>query len=185
MQNEPINNLTKIQRIFFAIALVLFVGSALQGIFKYYNISFSLSRGFGAAGYGTIQGFKVKGPGIDQTSNPPSAEAVYLDGKYQVATNPYFFTNVVAGTHIVSVSVPVGWSVGYTLCYNKTTCHLDRPTPGKSVKISLKAGGYADLWWHYTPPVSNPPNSVTVLTPNGGERLVGDKIYLISINIMP
>src|SRR3989338_4613507 len=65
-------------------------------------------------------------------------------------SNPYVFNSVSSGNHNVSVSVPAGWSVGYTLCYNDTTCHNNAPTLGNSVSVSVPAGGFADLWWHFT-----------------------------------
>ncbi|MBI2628200.1 MAG: hypothetical protein HYW71_02075, partial [Candidatus Niyogibacteria bacterium] len=48
----------------------------------------------------------------------------------------------------------------YTLCYStQTNCgaandpngyHSAAPIPGSSVSIVVPAGGYADLWWHFT-----------------------------------
>lgn len=99
---------------------------------------------------GTIQGFKVVMPN-NQNIEPAASQTVYLDGGSPTTANPYFFTNVSATNHTVSVAVPSGWSAGYTLCYNDTTCHGNAPTPGSSVTVSVPAGGYADLWWHYTP----------------------------------
>ncbi|MFY9462425.1 MAG: hypothetical protein WAP51_04470 [Candidatus Sungiibacteriota bacterium] len=100
---------------------------------------------------GTIQGFKVKMPG-NTLETPPAGETVTIDGGSPTTANPYFFTNVPTGSHTVTVSVPSGWSVGYTLCYNDTACHGNMPTPGSSVSVNVPAGGFADLWWHYTPP---------------------------------
>ncbi|OGY99909.1 MAG: hypothetical protein A3C11_03230 [Candidatus Sungbacteria bacterium RIFCSPHIGHO2_02_FULL_49_12] len=97
---------------------------------------------------GTIQGYKIIGNTAQQ--NPPAAETVTLDNGSPNTGNPYFFTNVPAGNHTVKVAVPSGWSVGYTLCINRTDCHGNTPTSGNSVNVDVPAGGYADLWWHYT-----------------------------------
>ena len=74
----------------------------------------------------------------------------------QKNTNPYSFTGV-SGNHNVSVSIPSGWNVGYTLCYNSTSCHGNTPTNGSAVTVNVPASGYADLWWHYTEPPPPPP----------------------------
>ena len=65
-------------------------------------------------------------------------------------SNPYVFNSVSSGNHNVSVSVPSGWSVGYTLCYNVMTCHNNVPTSGNTATVNVPAGGFADLWWHFT-----------------------------------
>ena len=64
-------------------------------------------------------------------------------------SNPYVFNSVSSGNHNVSVSVPSGWSVGYTLCYNVMTCHNNVPTSGNTATVNVPAGGFADLWWHF------------------------------------
>src|SRR3989344_4139300 len=97
---------------------------------------------------GVIQGFKLVGDNVQQ--NPPAGETVTMDNGSPTTANPYFFTNVPAGNHTVSVTVPSGWSVGYTLCVNRTDCHGNTPTQGNSVNVDVPACGYADLWWHYT-----------------------------------
>lgn len=97
---------------------------------------------------GTIQGFKVVMPG-SQKIEPAQSQTLYLDGGATASTNPYFFLNVPAGSHKVSINVPQGYSVGYTLCYNSTACHTNTPTPGDSVMLNVPAG-YTDLWWHFT-----------------------------------
>jgi len=100
---------------------------------------------------GVVQGYKVKASSMDLNATPPSWETISLDGTPQTSAQPYFLTTVSAGTHTISVSVPSGWSVGYTLCYNDTSCHTMTPTPGNSVSVNVTTGGYVDLWWHYTP----------------------------------
>ncbi|MEK7599206.1 MAG: hypothetical protein AAB474_02005 [Patescibacteria group bacterium] len=115
---------------------------------------------------GTIQGFKLKMPG-NLAATPPGGETVRLDGGSPTAANPYFFTGVSAGTHTVSVSVPSGWSAGYTLCYStQTNCgaandpnnyHGASPISGSSISISVPSGGFADLWWHFTASAKTPP----------------------------
>ena len=117
-----------------------------------------------------VQGYKVEMPG-NKFIAPAAGQTVYLDGGSPTTAEPYSFSNLYKG-HTISVSVPVpsaGWSVGYTLCYNSTSCHTGNPTPGTSVTIDanqamLGSGNpyyYADLWWHYTPP----PASTPTLTP--------------------
>ena len=99
---------------------------------------------------GTIQGYKVLMPG-NANAAPAAGQTVRLDGGSATTANPYFFTSVPAGNHSVSVTVPSGYRAGYTLCYNNTGCHGNAPTSGSSVTVNVPAGGYADLWWHYTP----------------------------------
>ncbi|MBI1934829.1 hypothetical protein HYS31_00155 [Candidatus Woesearchaeota archaeon] len=99
---------------------------------------------------GRIQGIKVKMPGNVQDAIPPSQETVYLDDALPTKTNPYFLDDVPAGAHKVSVTVPQGWSVGYTQCTNRVDCHQDVPTSGNSVNVNVPENGYVDLWWHYT-----------------------------------
>ena len=94
---------------------------------------------------GTIQGYKVP------NAAPAAGQTVRLDGGSATTANPYFFTSVLAGNHTVSVSVPAGYEVGYTLCINSTGCHSNAPVSGSSVVVNVPAGGYDDLWWHYTP----------------------------------
>ncbi|MDO8728812.1 MAG: hypothetical protein Q7K26_02850 [bacterium] len=84
---------------------------------------------------------------FDSTGFDPRIE--FASGS-QTNLNPYFFNNTSVGNHTVSVSVPAGWSVGHTLCYNETTCHNNVPTPGNTATVNVPAGGFADLWWHYT-----------------------------------
>src|SRR3989344_2308477 len=93
----------------------------------------------------------------DVTNFDPSIDFVGSVVDRQTNVNPYMFSNVSAGSHVVSVGVPAGWSVGYTLCYNATTCHNNAPTPGNSVTVDVPAGGYSDLWWHYTAPLPPQP----------------------------
>lgn len=117
----------------------------------------------------TIQGYKKS------TITPFPNQLVILDGVYPHTGNPYFFTNVPANAvHRVNASVPAGFSVGYTLCYDSTNCHTNPPTPGSQVYICSNNSpninlSYADLWWHYTPLT---PNVKNLLCPSG--ILAGD-----------
>ncbi|MDO8729050.1 MAG: discoidin domain-containing protein [bacterium] len=120
------------------------------GVDDYNNYYLQLSEIILVAPPGNIQGVKVKMPG-NQNVTPPGGELVSLDGDSPTSANPYFFNNISAGKHTVSVIVPSGWSVGYTLCTNSVTCHTNIPTLGNSVTVNVPSGGYADLWWHYTP----------------------------------
>ncbi|BCX15051.1 MAG: hypothetical protein KatS3mg088_734 [Patescibacteria group bacterium] len=110
----------------------------------------------------TIQGYKVIYPG-NAAASPASSQTVYLDGGSPNTNNPYYFvgTNVV-GNHTVSVSVPSGYAVGYTLCYNATNCHGNPPTVGSSVNVNSPANGYTDLWWHYFLPCQISVGSITL-----------------------
>ncbi|KKK95265.1 hypothetical protein LCGC14_2674570, partial [marine sediment metagenome] len=82
----------------------------------------------------------------------------------------YYFRDISSGNHTVSVTKPSGYKVGYTLCYNKTTCHNNTPTNGGSVTVNVPAGGYADLWWHYTD-ITSP--SVSITSPANGSTVSG------------
>lgn len=116
---------------------------------------------------GSIQGIKYLMPG-NQNLEPAISQTVTLDGKTSQTKNPYFFGNIVTGTHTVSVTVPTGYTVGYTLCYsNQDQCgaaydpkgyHNVTPTSGNSVTVNVPnvASGYADLWWHFTVGTSCP-----------------------------
>lgn len=113
---------------------------------------------------GVIQGFKVVMPG-NQKIAPASGLTITLDGSANLAVNPYSFTNIAIpanGAHLVTAPGVPGYTTGYTLCYNTTSCHTSTPAPGNSVTIdnnrmiSENFGPedpfhYADLWWHYTP----------------------------------
>ncbi len=95
----------------------------------------------------------------NQKIEPAARQIVTLAGDGTRTANPYYFSNEPPGSKTVSVSTPGGYTVGYTLCINSTTCHTGSATPGSSVTFDCPAGnypadGYADLWWHYTPTVS-------------------------------
>lgn len=122
---------------------------------------------------GSIQGYKVLMPGNNGGGgcdplkggtgcNQPWNATVSVDGGNGDTENPYgtgqplvqpYWNSLSAGNHTVSVNAPTsGFTIGYTLCYNATNCHNNTPTPGNSVVVNVPDGGYADLWWHYTPP---------------------------------
>ncbi len=125
---------------------------------------------------GTIQGYKVVMPG-NKNQSPAAGQTVKLDGGSPTTANPYYFRNVKTGNHAVSVSVPSGYKVGYTLCYNKTTCHGGTPTTKSSVTVNVPAGGYADLWWHYTD-IKSP--TVSITSPSNGATVSGTKTITAS-----
>lgn len=143
--------------------------------------------------YGNINGYKVKMPG-NQNVNPPANEKVTLDNinlpspkPYTPPTtlNPYSFQSINACAHTVAVtvpSVPSGWSVGYTLCYNDITCHGNTPTPGSSAEVIVPANGFADLWWHYTPPPTG--NNAQFIPPQSvpSTMIAGEK-YTVSVTM--
>ena len=71
--------------------------------------------------------------------------------------------------YAVNVSVPAGGTtVGYTLCYNDTSCHYNAPTWASSVTVdyikackenfdpSVYPLHYADLHWHFVAPSPSP-----------------------------
>jgi hypothetical protein len=124
----------------------------------------------------TIQGDK------QPNQSPFSDQTISLDGGSPTTAQPYSFTKVAANTiHRVSASSPPGSSVGYTLCYNNTTCHSLTPTPvaGNSVYIcSNKAinnsTNYVDIRWYYTPLIPNCKN----IRVNPVSPLVGDTITI-------
>ena len=106
----------------------------------------------------TVQGYKVVMPGNVNTT-PASTQTVTLnDPATSTSTQPYFLNYQSAGkTRTVSVSVPAGYTVGYTLCYNNTNCHTNAPVMSNTVSLPDNSfcgsgDGYADLWWHYYPP---------------------------------
>jgi hypothetical protein len=141
---------------------------------------------------GSIQGCKVKMPGNQGGQTPPSTETVTLDGGSPTTADcTQWFTNVPSGNHTVAVSVPSGWSVGYTACSNNTSCHSGNPnmlTPINGVastnNINIPASGYVDLWWHFTPPSSNAPtislspNSFTFTAVSGGAAPAGQNMTI-------
>ena len=115
-----------------------------------------------------IQGYKTVLPG-NTASSPASTQTVTLDGGSATTADPYSFNNVPIGNHTVAVTFPAGYSVGYTLCTNSTTCHSNAPTPGSSVLLTsttCPAGGYADLWWEYSCSILYPPYLKAAVSPN-------------------
>ena len=113
------------------------------------NCRNSTTKTFTVQSTGTIQGYKVLMPG-NRNVLPASSQTVDLDGGSPTTLNPYVYNFVPVGNHTISVTVPPNYTVGYTLCYNVTGCHNNPPSPGSSVVVNVPAGGYADLWWHYT-----------------------------------
>ena len=114
---------------------------------------------------GTVQGWKVKMPGNLTNDATINGQTVTIDGANAQTSNPYIYNGVSAGSHTVAVSVPSGFTAGYTLCYNSTTCHSNAPTAGSSVVVNVPSGGYADLWWHFTP--NNPPIANATISKDG------------------
>jgi endo-1,4-beta-xylanase len=110
-----------------------------------------------------IQGYKVLANG--QPGEPAASQVVKIDGINPVTSNPFAFINVTPGNHTVSVTSPSGYSVGYTSCVNSTSCHQSQPLSGSSVTVNCPAGGYVDLFWHFTPPNTNTPTPTFTKTP--------------------
>ncbi|MEK7185827.1 MAG: hypothetical protein AAB675_00490, partial [Patescibacteria group bacterium] len=124
---------------------------------------------------GVVQGFKVLMPG-NQNAFPAQGQPVSVDGNGANNDNPYgtgatfanptYWNNLAAGSsHTISVPTVAGYSIGYTLCYNDTTCHDvgDPITPGNSVDITVPTTGsrLVDLWWHYTQNAPDIPGNPT------------------------
>lgn len=94
-----------------------------------------------------IRGYKVS------TENAVVAgQTVSVSGGPSSAANPYAFSVAAGATYTVSVPPLAGYTIGYTLCIDRTDCHNSAPTPGTSAPAAIPAGAghYADLWWHYT-----------------------------------
>src|SRR3989344_5751588 len=97
----------------------------------------------------TIQGFKVvAGNYASITSQPVTVSGVGTD-----TDNPYAFTVAAGQQYTVSVPAVNGYTIGYTLCMDRTDCHGAPPLSGNSVLVDIPAGTghFADLWWHYIP----------------------------------
>ncbi|OGZ48619.1 MAG: hypothetical protein A3C83_00865 [Candidatus Ryanbacteria bacterium RIFCSPHIGHO2_02_FULL_47_25] len=111
------------------------------------------SGGCSSVYYGYIDGYKFLDPGGDTTTNPPANQSVTItanDGTVGIdASNPF---NPVQGVgshlqyckdHSVSVAVPSGFDVAYTVCYGyeeeRGTCNsLTKPkTAGNSVVVNI------------------------------------------------
>lgn len=84
-------------------------------------------------------------------------------------SNPYFLVVPGDKTYTVAISEASGYTVSSTYCNNKIDCHADIGTnrtlqQGASRTITCPAGGFADLWWNFTP--SSLPT--LVVSPTGG-----------------
>jgi len=98
-----------------------------------------------------IQGFKISKPG-NNAGGPQANTAIRLNGGYIATNNPYRYTLYGGSQVIISASDIPGYTVGYTVCTNRTDCHNDSNIrPGNSVQITCPANGFVDLWWHYSP----------------------------------
>lgn len=102
---------------------------------------------------GTIQGYKIYTPDPSNIPAEVASQPVLLDDSYTSITNPYVHTPPAGQTYRVSVPSLKGYSIGYTLCIDSTSCHAQTPAPGTVAAVALPsgAGHYADLWWHYAP----------------------------------
>jgi hypothetical protein len=79
----------------------------------------------------------------------------------------YFYTGLDGKTsYTITIANIPGAKVGYTACYNDTSCHNNTPVDGNSFttdtnKVDSENFGpedpfhYVDLWWHYTPLTAN------------------------------
>jgi len=129
----------------------------------------------------TVQGLRVLMPGNQIGIEPFRSAALSISplggtfNEENPAIHPrkaYYYNNLNGATsYIISVSAPLNSSVGYTACYNNTSCHNTTPTPGSSFivntnKVDSENFGpedpyhYVDLWWHFTPPTPSIPSGV-------------------------
>ncbi|MDB4978795.1 MAG: hypothetical protein JWM56_981, partial [Candidatus Peribacteria bacterium] len=103
---------------------------------------------------GFIQGFKVLMPGYSITDPFISKQVTTVNGpntnNVQNDDNPYFYRNLTPGTYRVEVTVPQGYTVGYSACTGSVTCH-GTIIPGNVANVTVPAGSYVDLYWHFTP----------------------------------
>lgn len=97
---------------------------------------------------GSIQGYKTVVEGDGDISLIQQL-AVFVDGETVLTTNPFIFESVSSRDHKVSVTVPSGYIVGYTVCRNSIDCHNQAPIPGSSVEVSVPKNGFVDVWWHF------------------------------------
>lgn len=101
----------------------------------------------------TVQGLK-KYYSDDKELNGSAAPTAIINGIISSSTGATSTTaqlysfNMVPGTAVISAPIVSGYDVGYTLCYNVTTCHGGPYTKGNSVTVSCNSG-FIDLWWHY------------------------------------
>jgi hypothetical protein len=127
---------------------------------------------------GTIFGYKLNGIDLGTNTNPPINQTVRLNGGQPTTANGYNFSDVsLDSNQTVTVDVPTGWSVGYTLCYGVTTCHGETPTPGNTAVVNIPRSlptnsRFAHLWWHFTPPnQTNTPDAPPSITLNGSNPI--------------
>ncbi|OHB19177.1 MAG: hypothetical protein A2854_00715, partial [Parcubacteria group bacterium RIFCSPHIGHO2_01_FULL_56_18] len=125
---------------------------------------------------GVIQGYKVRMPGNDPSNATIAAQTVTVSGGSSSTANPYFLTVSAGATYTVFVPLLSGYTIGYTLCVDSTTCHTNTPTLGTSANVIIPTGSghYADLWWHYTlvtplPTATLTANGANDVTINAGE----------------
>ncbi len=85
---------------------------------------------------------------------PVSVAGTTAQSVYQ--TNPYFM--IVPGNKTYTVSIPAvsGYTVSTTYCNNATNCHTNLTAngtlqQGASRTITCPGGGYADVWFNYSP----------------------------------
>ncbi|MDO8600099.1 MAG: Ig-like domain-containing protein [bacterium] len=104
----------------------------------------------------TIQGYKIDSSGA-VFSSPGATITVTgssFNQSYGPITNPYFAQQIPAGNYTVTSSVPTGYTVSYSLCYNCANNADPHPASSyvadSSVSVNAPAGGYADVWWKYT-----------------------------------
>ena len=113
-----------------------------------------------------VQGYKIGDPASQTISYALEGSNFAEDS---TTAQPYNFSDLFPSTnYVISSTTPSGYSVGYTLCYNRTDCHTVTPTPGSVVTVNIPSAPpncYADLWWKYTPittPTPLPPTATPV-----------------------
>jgi hypothetical protein len=149
----------------------------------------------------TIQGAKVIEPG-SVSSGVQAGQLVTLNNPGLSTTlQPFSFTFPLAeGTlRTVSVSPLAGYDIGYSLCYNNTTCHVaanvvagtSAIVSDTSINSSEGSNFYADLNFHYCP-YQTAPTSLSVAGMVGGNvcapnariiwaPVIGASEYILSV----
>ncbi len=104
------------------------------------------------SGSGTIQGYKRVEPS-GAAVEPAASQQVSVDGGTAITTDPYGFGNLTPGSHTVTVTVPTGYTVKYSVCINVSTCHEDQTQwkDGPTATVTVTSGQYVDLYWHFIP----------------------------------
>ena len=125
---------------------------------------------------GRVQGLKLDSGGVNYFNSPGATITIDAGSTYGPAVNPYTAT-VAAGAHTVQSSVPSGYSAAYSLCNNCMDHPASSYIPGSQVAVNVTAGGYADLWWKYTPAATVPPVPALLTPANGAANIANNPSF--------